>query len=205
MPMKNKIGIMGGTFDPIHIGHLILGEAAYDQFNLDEVWFMPAGNPPHKRNRKGRATDIQRTEMVKLAIAPNPHFKLSLEEMNEDGYSFTYRTMEHLNHVYPDTDFYFIIGADSLLDFDTWKEPARIACACRIVVATRNQINQAEFDRVLEKRQKEFRGCFLKLDTPNLDIASKTIRSWIRDKKTTRYYLAEDVRRYIIKNRIYEV
>ena len=187
MPMKRKTGIMGGTFDPIHIGHLILGEAAYDQFDLDEVWFMPAGNPPHKKNRRGRATDSQRTEMVKRAIAGNPHFKLSLEEMNEDGYTFTYRTMEHLNKVHPNMDFYFIIGADSLLDFDTWKEPARIAGACKIVVATRNQISRTEFDRVLEERREQFHGCFLKLDTPNLDIASKTIRGWIRNKKTGCY------------------
>ena len=77
MEKKNrKIGIMGGTFDPIHIGHLILGEAAYEQFGLDEVWFLPAGNPPHKRNRAGRAKNAQRVEMVRRAIASNPHFVL---------------------------------------------------------------------------------------------------------------------------------
>ena len=73
---NRKIGIMGGTFDPIHIGHLILGEAAYEQFGLDEVWFLPAGNPPHKRNRAGQAKDAQRVEMVRRAIASNPHFVL---------------------------------------------------------------------------------------------------------------------------------
>ena len=87
---------MGGTFDPIHIGHLILGETAYEQFDLDQVLFMPAGNPPHKRNRLHRATDEQRSEMVRRAIASNPHFSLSLEEMNEDGFTYTYRTLERL-------------------------------------------------------------------------------------------------------------
>lgn len=204
-PMKRRIGIMGGTFDPIHIGHLILGEAAYEQFRLDEVWFMPAGNPPHKRNRAGCASDAQRTEMVRLAIASNPHFVLSLEEMNEDGYSYTYRTLEHLRTLYPEADFFFIIGADSLFDFDTWREPKRIVDACNIVVATRNQISSETFDKVLEERRSQFHGCFLKLDTPNLDIASKTIRSWIRSHKTTRYYLPEEVQRYIMENKIYEV
>ena len=71
---------MGGTFDPVHIGHLILGEGAYEQFGLSEVWFMPAGNPPHKQNRTGRATDAQRVEMVKRAIAGNPHFALCMAE-----------------------------------------------------------------------------------------------------------------------------
>ena len=79
MEKKNrKIVIMGGTFDPIHIGHLILGEAAYEQFGLDEVWFLPAGNPPHKRNRAGQAKDAQRVEMVRRAIASNPHFVLCI-------------------------------------------------------------------------------------------------------------------------------
>lgn len=79
-----KIGIMGGTFDPIHVGHLILGEKAYEQLNLDKVWFMPSGNPPHKQNRMGRATDEQRIAMVQKAIAGNPHFELSLIEMHEE-------------------------------------------------------------------------------------------------------------------------
>ena len=80
---RKKIGIMGGTFDPIHIGHLILGEKTYEQLGLDKILFMPAGNPPHKQNRIGRATDAQRVSMVEKAISGNPHFELSLTEMNE--------------------------------------------------------------------------------------------------------------------------
>ena len=204
MKKVRKIGIMGGTFDPIHIGHLILGEAAYEQFGLDEVWFMPAGNPPHKRNRIGRASDEQRVEMVRRAISSNPHFVLSLEEMNEDGYSYTYRTLERLNAQYTQSEFYFIIGADSLFDFDTWREPQRIADACKIVVATRNQISPEVFESVLNQRREQFHGSFLKLDTPNLDISSQTIRSWIKEHQTVRYYLPESVRNYIIDQRIYE-
>ena len=144
--MKKKIGIMGGTFDPIHIGHLILGEKAYDQFGLDKVRFMPAGNPPHKRNRKGRATDEQRVEMVRMAISSNPHFELCLAEMNEDGYSYTYRTLERFREENPEEEYYFIIGADSLFDFDIWREPGRICKACTIVVATRNQTSNERLD-----------------------------------------------------------
>ena len=77
--MKKRIGIMGGTFDPIHIGHLILAEKAYEELALDEVWFMPSGNPPHKQNREGRASDQQRVEMVRKSIADNPCFRLLLE------------------------------------------------------------------------------------------------------------------------------
>ena len=87
--IKHRIGIMGGTFDPIHMGHLILGEKAYEQFRLEKVLFMPSGNPPHKRNRQGRATDEERVEMVRRAITGNPHFELSLTEMHENGYTYT--------------------------------------------------------------------------------------------------------------------
>ena len=93
---RKKIGIMGGTFDPIHIGHLILGEIAYEQFQLDKVLFMPAGNPPHKKNRKDGASNQQRVEMVKRAIASNPHFELSLVEMDKITYTYTYKTLEEL-------------------------------------------------------------------------------------------------------------
>lgn len=118
---NRKIGIMGGTFDPIHIGHLILGEAAYEQFGLDEVWFLPAGNPPHKRNRAGQAKDAQRVEMVRRAIASNPHFVLCTKEMKDEGYTYSYRTLEAMRKEHPGTEFYFIIGADSLFYFDEWK------------------------------------------------------------------------------------
>ena len=199
-----KVGIMGGTFDPIHIGHLILGEAAYQQFGLDKVVYMPAGNPPHKQFRPGRATDEQRVEMVRLAISTNPHFELSLREMNADGYSYTYRTMEALNEAYPDTEHYFIIGADSLFDFDEWKEPQRIADACRIVVATRNQTDPQIFEQLLTLRREQFGDCFLKLDTPNLDIASSELRERIAvDPGSVKYYLPDAVIDYIRGQGIY--
>lgn len=195
---------MGGTFDPIHIGHLILGEMAYEQFDLDAVWFMPAGNPPHKQNRKGRATDDERTEMVRLATSGNPHFALILEEMTQDGYTYTYRTLERLNAEYPDTEFYFIIGADSLTDFHTWREPERVSAACTLVAATRGGMDPERFDHLLTKNRARFSGKFLKLDTPNLDISSETIRARIRENKSVRYYLPEAVRTYIEQHNIYK-
>ena len=198
-----KIGIMGGTFDPIHIGHLILGEAALRQFRLNEVWFMPAGNPPHKQNRAGRAADEQRVEMVRLAIQSNPYFVLSLIEMNADGYSYTYRTLERLREQYPGTDWYFIMGADSLTDFDTWREPQRIVDACHVVVATRNQMDDSEFTRLLAERREQFHHNFLRLDTPNLDISSRHLRDMVRDGESIRYYTPDDVLDYIRMHQIY--
>ena len=199
-----KIGIMGGTFDPIHIGHLILGETAHQQFGLDSVWYMPAGNPPHKQNREGRASDEQRVDMVRLAIRDNPHFGILLDEMNADGYSYTYRTLEGLRAKHPENDYYFIIGADSLTDFDTWREPQRIMDNCHMVVATRNQMDPDYFDALLEKRRQQFHGDFLKLDTPNLDISSKNLRSMIHGGISVKYYLPDAIIRYIQEHHIYE-
>lgn len=201
--IKKKIGIMGGTFDPIHVGHLILGEKAYEQLGLDKVWFMPSGNPPHKRNREGRATDEQRIAMVKKAIAGNEHFELSLIEMHEEGYSYTYRTLEMLKKENPDTEYYFIIGADSLYNLDTWMEPSRICQACTMVVATRNHTPMTELNCEMEKMSTKFGGRFLRLDTLNIDISSELLRKWIKERKSIRYYVPDDVIQYIYDNHMY--
>ena len=196
---RKRVGIMGGTFDPVHIGHLILGETAYEQFELDEVLFMPAGNPPHKKNRAHRATNEQRCEMVRRAIATNPHFSISLEEMNEDGYTYTYRTLERLQKEHPDTDYYFILGADSLFDFEKWREPERICKACTIVVATRNHTSDRKLDEMIEFLEEKYKGSFRKLNSLNIDISSAMLRSWIAAKRTIRYYLP-----YIRENNMYK-
>ena len=162
---KKRIGIMGGTFDPIHIGHLILGETAYHQFHLDRILFMPAGNPPHKKVRENRATDRQRVDMVRLAIASNPHFSLSLEEMHREGYTYTYRTLERLKDQNPDTEYYFILGADSLYTFDEWREPERILRACTILVGTRNHTSDEKLDRVIGELEDKNQGKIQKLES----------------------------------------
>ncbi|WP_373216923.1 nicotinate-nucleotide adenylyltransferase [Ruminococcus sp. 5_1_39BFAA] len=200
---RKKIGIMGGTFDPIHMGHLILGEKSYEQLGLDKVWFMPAGNPPHKKNRKGRASDEQRMEMVRLAIEDNPHFELSDIEMNEEGYTYTYRTLENLKEQNPDTDYYFIIGADSLYTFETWKEPLRICQACTLVVAVRNHTPVDELNREMELLNRKYNGRFIRLDTMNIDVSSQHLREWTVQHKSLRYYVPDKVIAYMQEQGIY--
>ena len=197
-----KVGIMGGTFDPIHIGHLILGENAYLQFGLDKVVFMPSGNPPHKKDRDG-GTDLQRMDMVKLAIASNTHFEISDIEMNEEGYTYTYRTLEKLVKEHPDTEYHFIIGADSLFYFDTWKNPQRIADACTLVVATRNHTSDEKLDEKIEFVRKRFNATIEKLDTENIDCSSSQIRSWIKEGHTVKYYVPDTVINYIHTYHVY--
>lgn len=201
---KKRIGIMGGTFDPIHVGHLILGETAYQQFDLEKVLFMPSGNPPHKRNRINCASDEERTDMVRLAISSNPHFELSLEEMNEDGYTYTYRTLERLNEEHPDTEFFFIIGADSLFDFDKWREPYRICQACKILVATRDRTETEELTQKIFEVTQKFEGTFYKMHSPDIDISSRMLREWIAEGRSLKYYVPDEVISYIQKNNIYK-
>ena len=197
---RKKIGIMGGTFDPIHMGHLILGEQSYEQFQLDKVLFMPSGNPPHKRDRAGRASDNQRVDMVRLAIEDNPHFELSLAEMHETGYTYTYRTLEELKEYNPDTDYYFIIGADSLFAFDEWMEPERICRACTLVVAVRDHASYAELNREIQRLSARYNGNFALLDTMNIDVSSHQIRQWISKEKSLKYYVPDKVISYMIEN-----
>lgn len=200
---RRRIGIMGGTFDPIHMGHLILGEKAYEQLKLDKILFMPSGNPPHKKDRTGRASDEERVEMVRRAISGNPHFELSLIEMNERGYTYTYHTLEALKEKNPDTDYFFIIGADSLYNFETWMEPARICQACTLVVATRNHTPIIELNREMTRLSDKYHGIFLRLDTMNIDVSSEILRDWIRKKQSVRYYMQDSVIAYIEERQIY--
>lgn len=203
MSGKKKIGIMGGTFDPIHIGHLLIAEQACQQFALDKVLFMPAGNPPHKKNREGRASNQQRVAMTRMAIAGNPHFELSLLEMSETGYSFTYITLEKLKEQHPDTEYYFIIGADSLYDFKSWAEPERICACATILVATRNHTDEKLLDYELQMNSSWFKGRFEKLTIDNIDISSRQLRKWIHEGRSIRYYTPDNVIAYIEEQQIY--
>lgn len=185
------------------MGHLILGEKAYEQLKLDKIFFMPSGNPPHKKDRTGRASDEERVEMVRRAISGNPHFDLSLIEMNERGYTYTYHTLEALKEKNPDTDYFFIIGADSLYNFETWMEPARICQACTLVVATRNHTPIMELSREMTRLSDKYHGIFLRLDTMNIDVSSEILRDWIRKKQSVRYYMQDSVIAYIEERQIY--
>ena len=200
---RKKKGILGGTFDPIHIGHLILGENACLQFGLDSVLFMPSGNPPHKPHWPGRATTDQRVEMVRLAIADNPHFELSLAETHDQGYTYTKETLRRLTAENPDTDYYFIMGADSLFQFEHWKEPGEICQLATLVVAVRDHVSDEKLNEQILHLKETLGARIEKLDTPNIDISSETLRSWIFSDHSMRYYVPDPVISYIEKERIY--
>ena len=131
-----RIGIMGGTFDPIHKGHLLLGRHALKEYRLDQVWYMPSGQPPHKRDHD--ITDVKdRLAMVELAIRHDPDFLLSDFETSREGNTYTAQTLRLLKEAYPQHEFFFIIGADSLYEIEYWYHPEKIIGVVPILVADR--------------------------------------------------------------------
>lgn len=199
---RNKVGILGGTFDPIHTGHLILAEAAYESFSLDYVLIMPNGNPPHKAGQVN-ATMEQRTRMAELAVADNPHLKVSDFEKTPQDYHYTYETLEFLKKEHPDTDYYFILGADSLVHFHTWMEPRRICEACSILAATRDHMESEELTARIWELSRVFGAHIYPMETPNIDISSNMIRERVRTGRSIRYYVPEAVEEYIYKKGLY--
>lgn len=200
---RKKIGIMGGTFDPIHIGHLVIAENARQQLDLEKVLFLPAGNPPHKKEREGRATDSQRVEMVRRAIQENRYFELSLREMEREGYSYTYQTLESLKEEHPNEAYYFIIGADSLYDFKGWLHPERICACASIVVATRDHTDEELLNYEIRMNSRYFCGEFIRLNTRDIDISSRQLRAWVAEGRTIKYYVPDSVIDFIEENHIY--
>ena len=201
---RRRVGLMGGTFDPIHIGHLMLAECAYEQFQLEQVLFLPAGNPPHKDKRKVGATDRQRIDMVRLAIEGNPHFALDPEQMLRECKSCTRATMKQLTRQHPDTDYYFIIGADSLMAFDTWHHPEEICRDSILAVAVRDQISQQMIQEKMHELEKRFQARIYLLQTPDVDIASRRLRQMRSQKRSIRYYVTDPVWQYIEEHALYQ-
>ncbi len=198
-----KIGIMGGTFDPIHKGHLMLGEYAYKQYGLDKVWFMPNGTPPHKDNAKIGTSAKNRMEMVELAIAGRDEFELQTYEILNQETNYSYKTMEHFVSLYPEDEFYFIIGADSLFAFETWRNPDRLVKTCTILAAYRDDKSTDDMMLQIEYLNKKYSADIRLLNTPNVDISSSEIRSMLQDAESICEMVPEAVYDYIKDNHLY--
>ena len=193
----HKIGIMGGAFDPIHYGHLLLAVEALEALSLTEVLFIPTGTSPHKMVTGG-ATAEQRFEMTQMAIQNIPEFKISRIEIDRKGQSRTIDTLIELREQRgDDAAFYLLLGMDSLRDFPNWKDPVGIQERCTLVVAKRSGCSEKpEEEKMLMKP-------VLYLDMPRIDIASSLIRDRIQRGKRIDFFLPDEVYRYIKKNRIY--
>lgn len=200
-----RIGIMGGTFDPIHNGHLMLGEYAYRKFDLDEVWFMPNGNPPHKQDVSIRRMTDHRIRMTELAIEDIPYFKLCTYETDRTEKSYTYETMECFHERYPEHEFYFIIGADSLLALDSWKCPQRLLQLVTILAAYRDDMDTPEeMDSRIRYLNRKYHGDIRLLRTPVVSVSSRDIRRRIREGLSYDYLMPDKTAEYIKQYHIYQ-
>lgn len=200
--MYKKIGILGGTFDPFHKGHFQLAKASYEQFLLDEVWIMPNGNPPHKRETEQIDFEL-RCEMIRLAIQQVPYMHLCDIEGSEHCYHYTYQTLESFHKMYPEYEFYFIIGADSLKDFPTWKEPSRIAKLCTLLVANRDDSDRAELETWILRIKEMFQAQCMIINSPKVDVSSREIRAMLQQKKDVSAYVGQTVFSYIRRMGLY--
>ena len=199
---NKKIGILGGAFDPIHNGHLAIAESAYKDFDLDEVWFIPAGHSPNKDETKMTSANA-RAEMVSLAIQDKPYFKLSLYEIEKECTSFTYLTLCEFKDEYPDTDFYFIMGADSLDYFETWKHPEIICEKAVVLVAVRDDMDLEDIQNKIMELKSMFHAQIYPLSCPKIDISSSDIRAALANNTALPAGLPFDVAEYIQKNCLY--
>lgn len=189
---------MGGTFDPIHYGHLVTAEEALVQFNLDRVVFMPTGVPVRKTHRTVTQAE-HRYLMAVIATASNPDFEVSRMEVDRPGPTYTVDTMLELRKGYgPETDLYFITGADAVWDILTWKDSEKLAGVCTFIAATRPGYDLSKFSAEDASRLHiEF------MEVPALAISSTDIRCRIAERRPVRYLLPEAVATYIAKNDLY--
>jgi len=191
---------MGGTFDPIHYGHLVAAEEALVQFNLDRVVFMPTGEPARKVDRQVTSAE-HRYLMTVIATASNPDFTVSRLEVDRPGITYTVDTMLELRTIHgPETELFFITGADAILDILTWKDSARLAGTCTLIAATRPGYDLSRL--VAQTGASEF--TIEQMEVPALAISSTDIRTRIAARRPVRYLLPESVAAYVRKNRLYE-
>jgi nicotinate-nucleotide adenylyltransferase len=195
-----RIGIFGGTFNPIHTAHLIVAEDVREQMNLDNVLFIPAANPPHKGPRELIDTGL-RIKMAELAVSANPFFEVSgIEiELSKTSKSYTVNTLNALRKLYPEgqAEFYLIIGMDQLAELHTWKDPEKLMELSQIIV-----INRPGFSN--EKVQKDYVKRVKFLPVPDVDISSTQIRQRIKENKSIKYLVPDAVEKFITENKLYK-
>jgi len=193
-----RIGIFGGTFDPIHVGHLVLAEQCREQLQLDGVWFIPTGEPPHKPPG-GRTPGRQRYEMVQLAIAGHEKFRVLDMEIARSGPSFTVETLSELQALHPDKKFWWLMGADMLRDFPTWREPERIATLARIGAVNRGGLSSPES---LPTRER-FGRIIDDVTIPSITLAASDLRERVARGQSVRYLVPRAVEVYIEQHGLY--
>jgi nicotinate-nucleotide adenylyltransferase len=199
-----RLGIFGGTFDPVHLGHLILAEQCREQGQLDQVLFVPAARPPHKE--EGALTPFaQRVEMLALALAGQPAFRVDELEKDRPGPSFTVDTLKAIQHRQPDADLWLVIGSDTLHDLPGWYRPAQILALAGLLVAGRPGWNlpPVESLRAALHLPEETPVRLTQIAMPLIDISSRDLRRRAARGSSLRYLVPRAVEAYILDKRLY--
>ncbi len=198
-----RLGIFGGSFDPVHYGHLLLAEVCREQHQLDSVWFLPAATPPHKQ-KKAITPDKQRVEMLRLAIAGNEAFDVCTLEIDNGGVNYTADSLEAIAKKQPDAELFFLLGGDSLRDLPTWRDPGRILAAATVVLMQRPGVkfDFALLNDVATSQQVEQVKSHV-VDAPLVDFSSTRIRQLCQNGHSIRYRTPRAVERFIETNNLY--
>ena len=200
---NRKTGLIGGTFNPVHYGHLFLAEQAMEYCHLDQVLFIPSGIS-YMKNVREIASAEDRLQMVRLATENHPDFHVSSVETDRPGESYTCETLLTLSREYADTRFYFIIGADNLFSIEKWKEPAEIFRRCTLVAAFRGDEARSALEEKAEDLYHKYQAEIILLPKRRIDISSTEIRQRITEKRSIRYMVPEPVRNYITAHGVYQ-
>ncbi len=200
--MQKQVGIMGGTFNPIHMGHLMLAEKAREEFSLDQVLFMPSGISYLKANETILPGE-DRFKMVSLAVQENPHFAVSDLEIRREGNTYTWETLEALHRESQSVRYTFLMGADSLFQIENWLYPERIFATCRLGVAIRDDMDAEACQRKAEQLMQAYGAEIVILKNRRIDISSTDIRERIEQGRDIRYLVPDSVREYILEQHFY--
>lgn len=200
-----RLGVFGGSFDPVHFGHLLLAEACREQASLDRILFVPAAIPPHKRTQQ-RAPDQQRVEMLKLAIGGHEPFDVSTVEIDRGGVSYTVETLAAIQEQSPDAQLFFLMGGDSLQDLPTWREPKTICDLSIPLVVRRSGALEPDYGAlssiVDQCRLDEIRRH--QVEMPIIELSSTEIRRRVAEGASIRFQLPRAVEQYIAANQLYQ-
>lgn len=199
---KRIVGIMGGTFNPIHVGHIQIAIAAYQQFHLPEILIMPSGNPSSYKDTQELASASHRCNMIYLAIKNYSYMKLSTLEINRQGKTFTSDTLEELKPLY-DT-IYFIIGADSLFALETWHKAAYVMNHCHFLAANRNRHKSQELLNQIEYLKTTYQATIDLIETRHYPFSSTDIRNKVSKNKSIDKMVGAEVAQYIKNHKLYQ-
>jgi nicotinate-nucleotide adenylyltransferase len=195
-----KIGLFGGTFDPPHIGHLVIADQALRQLTLDVVWFAPVGQPTHKDNHHVSQA-AHRVAMTRLAISDDPRFQLRLDDVVRPPPHYSLTLLESLKAKQPSDEFVFIVGGDSLEDLPNWHRPERLLALTQLAVAHRPGATPDLSH--LQKKFPDLRERVMWVDTPLMDLSSTDLRQRVRNGQSIRYLVQHEVEAYIHRNKLY--